>query len=55
MTWFKPIAMNIEETMIRPVARGYEEDQEKYGAIDTWPVQEICQEEERHYETMKYV
>ena len=49
MPWLKPIAMNVEKTMIRPVARRHEEDEEEYGAIDTWAVQKIGQKEKRYH------
>lgn len=55
MAWLKPIAMNIEEAMVRPVARRDEEDEEKDGTIDTWSVQKIREEEERYNESEKFL
>lgn len=43
--------MDVEEALIGPVAGGYEEDQEQGRAVDTWPVVEIGEEEERHDES----
>lgn len=51
MAWLKPIAMNIEEAMIRPVARRDEENQEKNGTINTRSVKKIGEEEERYNES----
>ena len=51
MAWLKPIAMNIEEAMIRPVARRDEENQEKNRAINTGSVKKIGEEEERYNES----
>ena len=46
MTGFEPVAMDIEEALVGPVAGGYEEDQEEDGAIDAWPVEEVREDEE---------
>ena len=41
MSWFKPVAIDVEEA-VRPVAGANEEDEEENGAVDAWPVQEIA-------------
>lgn len=55
MAWLKPIAMNIEEAMIRPVARRDEENQEKNGTINTRSVKKIGEEEERYNESDNFL
>lgn len=51
MAGLKPVAMDVEEAVVGPVARGDEEDQEENGAVDTWPIKEIREEEECDYES----
>lgn len=46
MARFEPIAVDVEEAVVGPVARGDEQDEEEDGAVDAGPVQEIGQEEE---------
>lgn len=46
MARFEPIAVDVEEAVVGPVARGDEQDEEQDGAVDAGPVQEIGQEEE---------
>ena len=50
MARFEPIAVNVEEAVVGPVARRDEQDEEEDGAVDAGPVQEIGQEEECHDE-----
>ena len=46
MSWFKPAAIDIEEALIGPVARGAEKDEEEDGAVDARSVEKIRQAEE---------
>jgi len=41
----KPVAIEVEETVVGPVARGGEEDDEEKGAVHAWPVEEVCAHE----------
>lgn len=41
MPWLEPIAMYVEEAVVRPVARRNEQDQEENGTVDAWSVEEV--------------
>jgi hypothetical protein len=41
MTRLEPVAMQIEEALVRPVAGGDEENEEEQGAVDTRPIEEV--------------
>ncbi len=46
MSGFKPIAVEVEEAVVGPMTGRDEENQEKYGTIDAWSVEEVSQDEE---------
>jgi hypothetical protein len=46
----EPVAGKVEEAAVGPVAGGQEENQEKEGAVDAGPVEEVCADEEEEYE-----
>ena len=46
MARLEPVAVEVEETLLGPVAGGDEEDEEEYGAIDAGSVEGVGQEEE---------
>ena len=46
----EPVAGEVEEASVGPVARGHEEDQQKKGAVDAGPVEEVCADEEEQDE-----
>jgi len=46
MSRFEPVAVDIEEAMVRPVATGAEERHQEDGAVDAGPADEIVAEEE---------
>lgn len=48
MSWFKPVAVDVEKAVVGPIAWGYEENEEKHGAVDARPIEEVGQKEERH-------
>ena len=50
MTRLEPIAMYVEETVVGPVAGGYEKDEKKDGAVDAWSIEKVRQEKERNDE-----
>lgn len=37
----EPVAAEVEETPVGPVARGHEQDQQQKGAVDAGPVEEV--------------
>lgn len=41
MARFEPIAVDVEEAVIGPVARGDEKDEEENRAVDAGPIEEI--------------
>ena len=45
MSGFEPVAMDIEEAVVGPVAGGDEKDYEENRAVDTWAIEEICKKE----------
>ncbi len=45
MTRLEPVAVDVEEALIGPVAGGDEEDQEEDGAVDAWPIEEVGEHE----------
>lgn len=51
MAGLEPVAVDVEETLVGPVARGNEKDQEEDGAVDAGPIEEIGEEEEGYYES----
>lgn len=51
MSWFKPVAVDVEKAMVGPIAWGYKEDEEENGAVDARPIEEVGQKEERHDES----
>jgi hypothetical protein len=50
-SWLKPVAVEVEETMVGPMTGGREEDNEEEGAVYAWPVEEVCayEKEEDEY------
>ncbi len=38
----KPVALEVEEAVVRPVAGRGEEDDKQEGAVHAWPVEEVC-------------
>lgn len=46
----EPIAAEVEEAAVGPVARGHEEDEEEEGAVDAGAVEEIGADEEEEDE-----
>lgn len=51
MSRFKPVAVDVEEAVVGPIAWGDEEDEEEHGAVDARPIEEVCQKEEWHDES----
>lgn len=51
MSRLKPVAVDVEEAVVGPIAWGDKEDEEEHGAVDTRPIEEVCQKEERHDES----
>lgn len=45
MTRLEPVAVDVEEALIGPVAGGDEEDQEEDGAVDAWSIEEVGEHE----------
>lgn len=41
MARFEPVAVDVEEAVVGPVARGDEKDEEENGAVDAGPIEEI--------------
>lgn len=46
----KPVAAEVEEAAVGPVARGEEEDEEQDGAVDAGAVEEVGADEEEEDE-----
>jgi hypothetical protein len=46
----EPVAAEVEETAVGPVAGGEEENEEEYGAVDAGPVEKVCADEEEEDE-----
>ena len=46
----EPVAGEVEEASVGPVARGQEENEEEKRAVDARPVEEVCANEEEEYE-----
>lgn len=46
VSWFEPVAMEVEEAVIGPVAGGQEEDKQQHGTVDAWSVEEVGRQEE---------
>jgi hypothetical protein len=46
----KPVAAEVEETSVGPVAGGQEEDEEEERAVEARPVEEIGAQKEEEYE-----
>lgn len=51
----EPVAAELEEAAVGPVARGDEEDEQEDGAVDARPVQEVRADEEEEYEGRRRV
>ena len=41
MARLEPVAVNVEEALVGPVARGNEENEEEDRAVDAGPVEEV--------------
>ncbi len=50
MPRLEPVAAQVEEAVVGPVARREEEDEEQHGAVDARPVEEVGRQEEEHDE-----
>jgi len=46
MSWFEPVAVDIEEAMVGPVATGAEERHQEDGTVDARPADQIVAEQE---------
>lgn len=47
----KPVAAEVEEAAVGPVARGHEEDEEQHRAVHARPVEEVCTNKEEEDES----